>query len=134
MNSAPEVSVEKGHILEEQRTEQKGHDINTASDELNSKSFVLPTAASSSLPPVDRGYRAWLFLAACYVNEALVFGAQSSGYFVNSYLICSVGFGFSFGVFQDYYSTHAPFAGSGGIAVIGTLTTASTLNLTTPLV
>jgi MFS family permease len=33
------------------------------------------------------------------------------------------GFGFSFGVFQDYYTTHAPFSGSGGIAVIGTLTT-----------
>jgi hypothetical protein len=35
------------------------------------------------------------------------------------------GFGFSFGVLQDYYSSHAPFAGSNGIAVIGTLTTVS---------
>ena len=32
------------------------------------------------------------------------------------------GFGFSFGVFQDFYSTHEPFAGSGNIAVIGTTT------------
>jgi hypothetical protein len=30
------------------------------------------------------------------------------------------GFPFSFGVFQDYYSTHEPFAGSGHIPIIGT--------------
>jgi hypothetical protein len=30
------------------------------------------------------------------------------------------GFPFSFGVFQDYYLTHEPFAGSSGIPVIGT--------------
>lgn len=32
------------------------------------------------------------------------------------------GFGFSFGVFQDFYSKHEPFASSGNIAVIGTTT------------
>ncbi|UKZ71090.1 uncharacterized protein TrAtP1_012055 [Trichoderma atroviride] len=56
-----------------------------------------------SLPPVDRGKDAWLFLAACFVLEALVWG-----------------FPFAFGVFQDYYRTHEPFAGSSKIAVIGT--------------
>lgn len=36
---------------------------------------------------------------------------------------CSrVGFGFSFGVFQDYYASHLPFKGSGNIAVVGTST------------
>lgn len=30
------------------------------------------------------------------------------------------GFPFAFGVFQNYYSTHEPFAGSPNIAVIGT--------------
>jgi hypothetical protein len=30
------------------------------------------------------------------------------------------GFPFAFGVFQDYYSNHEPFAGSSSIAVIGT--------------
>lgn len=55
-----------------------------------------------SLPPVDRGRAAWLFLAASFIVEALVWG-----------------FPFSFGVFQDYYSTHPPFAGSRNIAVIG---------------
>lgn len=31
-----------------------------------------------------------------------------------------LGYAFSFGIFQDYYSAHEPFRGSGNIAVIGT--------------
>jgi hypothetical protein len=31
-----------------------------------------------------------------------------------------IGFAFAFGVFEEYYSTHEPFAGSHNIAVIGT--------------
>ncbi|KAK7923317.1 hypothetical protein PG985_007388 [Apiospora marii] len=58
-----------------------------------------------SLPPVDTGKDAWCFLAACWAVEALVWG-----------------FSFSFGVFQDYYSSHEPFSGSGNIASIGTST------------
>ncbi|KAF9737043.1 hypothetical protein PMIN06_007575 [Paraphaeosphaeria minitans] len=58
---------------------------------------------AQQLPPVDGGKDAWLFLAASFVIEALVWG-----------------FPFSFGVFQDYYSTHEPFVGSANIAVIGT--------------
>lgn len=57
----------------------------------------------SSLPPVDGGKQAWLFLAACFAIEMLVWG-----------------FPFSFGVFQNYYSTNEPFAGQPNIAVIGT--------------
>lgn len=30
------------------------------------------------------------------------------------------GFPFAFGIFQNYYSTHAPFMGSPNIAAIGT--------------
>ncbi|KAE9576833.1 MFS transporter asaE [Colletotrichum fructicola] len=56
-----------------------------------------------SLPPVDGGKQAWLFLAACFAIEVLVWG-----------------FPFAFGVFQNYYSTNAPFAGQPNIAVIGT--------------
>ncbi|RSL68708.1 hypothetical protein CEP54_002751 [Fusarium duplospermum] len=56
-----------------------------------------------SLPPVDRGKEAWLFLAASFMVEALTWG-----------------FPFAFGIFQDYYSTNAPFKGSSSIAVIGT--------------
>ncbi|KAI0442226.1 major facilitator superfamily domain-containing protein [Xylaria telfairii] len=69
-----------------------------------------------SLPPVDGGKEAWLFLAACFVVDALIFG-----------------YAFSFGVFQDYYSQHAPFASSGNIAVIGT-TGVGILYLASPLV
>jgi hypothetical protein len=31
-----------------------------------------------------------------------------------------LGFTFSFGIFQDYYSTHEPFKSSGDIAIVGT--------------
>ncbi|KHO00412.1 MFS monocarboxylate transporter [Metarhizium album ARSEF 1941] len=56
-----------------------------------------------SLPPVDGGKDACFFLAACFFVEALTWG-----------------FPFSFGVFQDYYSTHEPFAASSQIPIIGT--------------
>ncbi|KAF2734855.1 putative MFS monocarboxylate transporter [Polyplosphaeria fusca] len=56
-----------------------------------------------SLPPVDSGKDAWLFLSAAFLVEVLVWG-----------------FPFAYGIFQEHYSTHAPFAGSRNIAVIGT--------------
>jgi hypothetical protein len=59
--------------------------------------------SNTHYPPADRGKDAWLFLIACFLLEALVWGFPSI-----------------FGVFQDYYSTHEPFAGSKNIAVIGT--------------
>ncbi|KAG9236766.1 MFS monocarboxylate transporter [Amylocarpus encephaloides] len=60
-----------------------------------------------SLPPADSGKDAWLFLTACFILEALIWG-----------------FPFSFGVFQEYYSTHEPFSSDpSGIAVIGTTAT-----------
>jgi hypothetical protein len=71
----------------------------------DSDSPMRPSAHAQefSLKRVDGGKDAWLFLAACFVIEALTWG-----------------FPFSFGVFQDYYSTHEPFAGSTKIAIIGT--------------
>jgi hypothetical protein len=66
-----------------------------------------------SLPLADRGKDAYLFLASCFTVEALVWG-----------------FPFSFGVFQDYYSTSAPFKNESNIAVIGT--TATVLPLIPP--
>ncbi|KAG6214141.1 hypothetical protein E4U34_006316, partial [Claviceps purpurea] len=56
-----------------------------------------------SLPPVDGGKHAWFFLTACFVVEALTWGFPST-----------------FGLFQNYYSTHEPFAGSEQIPIIGT--------------
>ena len=60
-------------------------------------------AAGSTLPPADGGKDAWLFLAGSFVIETLTFG-----------------FALSFGVLQEYYSTHEPFAESKDIATIGT--------------
>ncbi|RPD56103.1 MFS general substrate transporter [Lentinus tigrinus ALCF2SS1-7] len=58
------------------------------------------------LPPVDKGIRAWTFCAAAFVLEMMVWG-----------------FGFSYGIFQDYYTSHPPFEKSSGvsIAAVGTI-------------
>ncbi|KAF9695081.1 hypothetical protein EKO04_006839 [Ascochyta lentis] len=56
-----------------------------------------------SLPPVDGGKQAWLFLVSAFVLELLVWG-----------------FPFAYGIFQHHYSSHPPFAGSRNIALIGT--------------
>jgi hypothetical protein len=99
-----------------------------SADPEKDENMVLKTHGSSlSLPPVDGGIHAWLFLAGCYVMEALVFGKRVQCALFYPLIIDTMltGFGFSFGVLQDYYSSNAPFAGSGGVAVIGTLTTVS---------
>ncbi|CAI9638160.1 unnamed protein product [Alternaria burnsii] len=70
--------------------------------ELADRGEHAPEQGQVSLPPVDGGKGAWLFLAAAFIVEALVWG-----------------FPFSYGVFQEYYSTHEPFAGSDNIAVVG---------------
>ncbi|KAF2762356.1 MFS general substrate transporter [Pseudovirgaria hyperparasitica] len=70
----------------------------------------------ADIPPADTGKQAWLFLSACWVFEAMIYG-----------------FAFSFGIFQDHYSRHEPFAGQGSIAVIGT-TTQGILYFATPFV
>ncbi|KAJ5611677.1 MFS monocarboxylate transporter [Penicillium herquei] len=59
-----------------------------------------------SLPPIDGGYQAWMFLAASTMIEALVWG-----------------FAFSFGVFENYYRNNDQIEGSSMVAVIGTCAT-----------
>ncbi|RYP58646.1 hypothetical protein DL770_010386 [Monosporascus sp. CRB-9-2] len=81
-----------------------------------------------SLPPVDSGKDAWLFLAACWMIEALVHDETREDLTDDI-----TGFGFSFGIFQDYYSSYEPFLGAGNIAVIGT-STLGIMYLGTPLV
>ncbi|KAL8667197.1 MAG: hypothetical protein Q9202_000769 [Teloschistes flavicans] len=58
------------------------------------------------LPPADGGAEAWKFLFAAFMVEAFIFG-----------------FSLQFGVFQSYYSTHAPYAGRTDLSLIGTLET-----------
>ncbi|KAL8874706.1 MAG: hypothetical protein Q9198_006846, partial [Flavoplaca austrocitrina] len=89
-NGDAALSSKEGLAQDPRSVEDNSHLVSSSLDE-------------STLPPVDGGKDAWLFLAACFVVEALVWG-----------------FPFSYGVFQEYYSTHEPFQGSGNIAVIGT--------------
>ncbi|KAI2640108.1 major facilitator superfamily transporter [Xylaria nigripes] len=69
-----------------------------------------------SLPTVDGGKDAWLFLVAVFAVDGLVWG-----------------FPFAFGVFQDYYNSHEPFEGHPNIAVIGT-STMGVMYLTSPII
>lgn len=60
-----------------------------------------------ALPPTDRGYQAWLLLSGCFLINVLIWG-----------------FAFSFGVLQEYYTTHAPLSTKPrGIPAIGTTAT-----------
>ncbi|KAG8721355.1 hypothetical protein FRC09_008017 [Ceratobasidium sp. 395] len=65
--------------------------------------------AATALPPVDRGFKAWSFIAAAFVLEILVWGL-----------------GFSYGVFQEYYISHKTFgnASEAAIGAVGTTTLA----------
>ncbi|KAJ5257157.1 hypothetical protein N7478_013261 [Penicillium angulare] len=63
----------------------------------------------NSLPPIDGGFQAWMFLAASTMVEALVWG-----------------FAFSFGVFESYYRDNDQIKGSSMVAVIGTCATVRT--------
>ncbi|TBU44775.1 MFS general substrate transporter [Dichomitus squalens] len=58
------------------------------------------------LAPIDRGVRAWLFCLSSFTLEMMIWG-----------------FCFSYGIFQNYYTTHPPFnsASSISIAAIGTI-------------
>lgn len=51
---------------------------NTSTQRLTDRSLdsseTQTLGEESSLPPVDRGRDAWLFLAACWVVEAITFG------------------------------------------------------------
>ena len=76
----------------------------TSRGEHPSNNGIAEDRAAFSLPPVDGGKEAWLFLTGSFFVEALTWG-----------------FPFSFGIFQDYYSRHEPFASQkSSIAVIGT--------------
>ncbi|KDN45847.1 hypothetical protein RSAG8_04680, partial [Rhizoctonia solani AG-8 WAC10335] len=59
-----------------------------------------------SLPPVDRGFAAWSFVAAAFALETLVWG-----------------FGFTYGVFQEYFLHHRTFgdASEAAIGAVGTV-------------
>ncbi|KAH7389608.1 major facilitator superfamily domain-containing protein [Phaeosphaeria sp. MPI-PUGE-AT-0046c] len=71
--------------------------------ELESTQSANTPEIDFSLPPVDGGKNAWLFLFSAFLLEILVWG-----------------FPFSYGLFQEYYTSHPPFSGSRNVAIIGT--------------
>ncbi|KAJ9616987.1 hypothetical protein H2200_000708 [Cladophialophora chaetospira] len=84
---------------------------------LTTDSANVESRETASLPPVDGGKEAWLFLAGSFCIETLLWG-----------------FPFSFGVLQDFYSTHPPLSQDAkGISAIGT-TCSGLLYLGAPLV
>ena len=63
-----------------------------------------PAPAPSPLPPTDSGWQAWLFLLGSFTIEMFLWG-----------------FPFSFGVLQDYYTTHHPISlHPAGVSAVGT--------------
>jgi hypothetical protein len=76
---------------------------------------------ATKLPRTDGGWDAWLFLVGCFVFEALVWGISSLQKLEDQIANLLVGFPFSFGVFETYYSSKLPFSKHpNGIAMIGT--------------
>ncbi|RDW77830.1 hypothetical protein BP6252_05883 [Coleophoma cylindrospora] len=67
---------------------------------------INDTASETSLPPIDGGKAAWMFMFGSVLIDAVIWG-----------------FTLNFGIFQDYYMTHPLFEGNKYIAVIGTLAT-----------
>lgn len=73
----------------------------------NSSTSSLPLNAQDALPPTDGGRGALIALFGSFLSNCLIWG-----------------FALSFGVLQEYYTTHEPFASApGGIAAIGTTCT-----------
>lgn len=71
-------------------------------DESNNEVYEEPP--TQRLPPVDGGRAAWLFLTGCFAIEMVLWG-----------------FPFSFGVLQEYYSTHPPISSNpSSISAVGT--------------
>jgi hypothetical protein len=89
----------------------------------------------SRLARADGGRDAWLFLIGCFVFEALIWGEifykkQSPR---NQRADMLVGFPFSFGVFQVYYTNNLPFSQHPNeVAAIGTSTSGG-MDLIAPL-
>ena len=86
--------------------------------------WVASEHAAHSLPRVDGGKQAYLFLGSCFMLEALVWGTSFPLIQQESVADAIAGFPWSYGVFQEYYSKNPLFAdGGSSIAAIGTTQT-----------
>ena len=75
--------------------------------------------------PPNRGKAAWLFLAASFCVEGIVWGERRQTD-VSCHAHTStdhLGFPYPFGVFEKYYTNHEAFAHHSSVAAIGTSVT-----------
>ncbi|KAL8725899.1 MAG: hypothetical protein Q9166_007064 [cf. Caloplaca sp. 2 TL-2023] len=84
-----------------------------------SNSYTHLPDDESHLPPADYGKAAWLFLVGCFWLEGLVWGTRTHTALVPVRLTGIIGFPYSYGVFERYYSNHELFSSESGIAAIG---------------
>jgi hypothetical protein len=74
MSLPPNPLLEKGDVVD--MDTGNNHDRKAEIADAEKNVSETEDARFSNLPPVDRGHAAWLFLAGCYVMEALVFGTN----------------------------------------------------------
>jgi hypothetical protein len=67
-------SLEKINLRDKSSMDSIQEEKVTSADAAMAEQGVSQTMDDPSLPPVDRGAQAWLFLAGCYVMEMPVFG------------------------------------------------------------
>ncbi|CAL1714358.1 unnamed protein product [Somion occarium] len=85
--------------------ETRRHQLERPPSHGDTSLFANPEPSSSSanvqvLPPVDEGWQAWMFCFAALVLEFSVWG-----------------FTFSYGIFQEYYTSHPPFNQASRVSV-----------------
>ena len=114
-----ELALRPQHDFSPHDIELLRNDPNTASE--HDQGFCLP--------PTDGGKDAWLFLFACFMLEALIWGTLGNPALENGPNQLLLGFPASYGIFQEYYTHNEPFAGSSNIAIVGTCAMVTTSNL-----
>ncbi|KAL2066173.1 hypothetical protein VTL71DRAFT_2244 [Oculimacula yallundae] len=100
--SATDLKIEYSHS----NLNAEFQEINLAEKSEVHYTITESEAEDASLEPVDGGKAAWLFMVGAVIIDAVIWG-----------------FPLNFGIFQDYYTTHAPFEGHRLIPLIGTLAT-----------
>lgn len=94
--------------------------IQTApSHDLGSNRAGIVPELGNPLPPVDGGKDAWCFLAAIFLFEAVIWGLQAYMIQLVSRSQLTSSRPYTFGIFQEYYSTLPLFSGSSAVAAIG---------------
>ncbi|CAE6492448.1 unnamed protein product [Rhizoctonia solani] len=100
------------HLQSFSKRQDRDVQSQTTDDQQNQGEIGLENAepAGLELPPVDRGFKAWSFVGAAFVLETIVWG-----------------FGFTYGVFQEYFLHHRTFgdASEAAIGAVGTIALAT---------